>query len=185
MTEDDDYQVVKVCLSGDSRAFETLVSRYQKPVFNVALRISNDMSDAEDITQNVFIKVFENLRKYHPKYKFFSWIYRMAINESINYGKKHAHVAATRTVMVDEHARPDATFENLELSTQIDDALAELNIDQRAVIILRHFEGFSYHEMSYILDIAEKTVKSRLFSARERLRDILARKGIVGHDAVA
>jgi RNA polymerase sigma-70 factor (ECF subfamily) len=81
----DDQTCVRRYLGGDRSAFEPLVERYQKAVYNVAYRMANDRDDAADITQNVFIKASEKLGTYDPKFKFFSWIYRIAVIESMNF----------------------------------------------------------------------------------------------------
>src|SRR5437868_6296442 len=89
MLEDDgEHEIIDRCLSGDGRSFEALVDKYEKIVFNIALRVGGRSEDAEDVTQAVFIKVFENLGSYNRKYKFFSWLYRIALNESINYFRR-------------------------------------------------------------------------------------------------
>ena len=85
MVDDQDQALVRQCLDGHTRAFEALVDRYQKPLFNVALRMLDDAQDAEDITQTVFIKAFEKLATYDDRYKFFSWIYKMTVNEALNF----------------------------------------------------------------------------------------------------
>ena len=84
MKEDDDATLVRRCRNGDRAALEQLVMRYQKPVFNVALRLLRDSEDARDVAQTTFLKVFEHLGDYNPSFKFYSWIYRIAINESLN-----------------------------------------------------------------------------------------------------
>jgi len=183
MSEQQDKRVVQECLKGDIKAFEQLVEKYQKQVYNTALRISNDIADAEDITQNVFIKVYENLDKYNSRYAFFSWIYRIAMNESINYNKQKKYFTPLQENLVDINAAPDKQFEISENNSIINNALSGLTLDHRAVIVLRHFVGFSYNELSYILEIPEKTVKSRLFSARHALKDVLNNKGLVDHNA--
>ena len=84
MNEKDDAVLVRECLQGNPQAFGILVDRYQMVIFNLAYRICNNYNDADDITQTVFIKVYENLRKYKSRYKFFSWLYRIAVNEALN-----------------------------------------------------------------------------------------------------
>src|SRR5262245_26712646 len=81
----EDAELVQACRQGDDDAFGALVDRYQKPIFNVALRMVGDSEDAKDIAQTVFLKAYENLANYDSRFKFYSWIYRIAINESINH----------------------------------------------------------------------------------------------------
>ena len=84
MSNDNDADLVQECRKGNRKAFESLLDRYEKPVYNAAFRILCSYEDAMDVTQTVFLKAFEHLDRFDPKYKFFSWIYRIAINESIN-----------------------------------------------------------------------------------------------------
>lgn len=85
MHEPDDKDLVRRCLKGDKKAFETLLDRYQTPVYNVALRMVSSHDDAADLTQTVFIKAYENLRSYDERFKFFSWLYKIAVNSSLNF----------------------------------------------------------------------------------------------------
>src|SRR5713226_7592124 len=89
MSVDEDRDLVSRCLKGDEKAFETIVDKYEKIVYNVAVRMGTSPEDAEDVTQTVFIKVFEGLSSFNSKYKFFSWIYRIAVNESLNAVNRH------------------------------------------------------------------------------------------------
>lgn len=182
MSEPNDVQLVSECLSGNLKAFETIVDRYQKPIFNVALRMVHNRDDAEDISQSVFVKAFENLASFNPRYKFFSWIYRMVINESINFLKQRRPGADLPPVAVSQEKTPEENFNELWLQENLLNAMLKLEVHYRAIIVLKHFEGFSYEEISYILEIPVKTVKSRLFTARQNLRDILIKEGVVYHD---
>ena len=170
---DDDVELVSRCLNAERKAFESIVDKYQKIVFNVALRIINDSDDAEDVTQSVFIKVFENLSKYNPQYKFFSWLYRIALNEAINFQNQRRYHEALESNDVPDKDTPENVFTKTEILQSVENAIMKLDIDYRVVIVLRHFQELSYTEISKILDIPEKTVKSRLFTARQILKDIL------------
>lgn len=176
---DADYALVKHCLRGEPRAFEQLVDKYQKPIFNVAYRMVRDYDDAEDIAQNAFVKAYENLSAYNPKHKFFSWLYRMAVNEALNFLKQKNRLQGLSEDLQAGEQSPDKRYEEAELSESLHDALMELKVDHRAAIVLKHFEDLSYRDIGYILEIPEKTVKSRLFTARQLLRDILIKKGLV------
>jgi len=84
MIANNDTDLVQECLAGNTKAFEALIDKYQKKIFNIVYRMTGNDDDAEDITQSVFIKVYEKLSSFNPKYKFFSWLYRIALNESLN-----------------------------------------------------------------------------------------------------
>jgi len=169
----DDIALVEQCLSGDTDAFGALVDRYQQAVFNVALRMVNRYEDAQDIAQTVFLKAYRNLGSYKAEYKFFSWIYRMVVNESINFLERRRSTELLEDIHVSSEPDPHVSLETAELNRSLERAIASLLPEYRAVIILRHFEDLSYDEIARILRIPEKTVKSRLFSARRQLREAL------------
>ena len=174
----DDETLIRECLEGNDRAFEILLERYERKVFNGALRMVNNRDDASDITQNVFLRVYENLGRFDARYKFFSWIYRIMVNESINFLRRKKPVDPVEDTLPSKHRSPLESLRGAELCEAIQGALMSLKPDYRSVIVLRHFHGFSYREMSEILEIREETVKSRLFSARQSLRDLVIRRGI-------
>ncbi len=172
----DDQTLVRRFLEGERKAFEPLVERYQKTVYNVALRMANDPDDAADITQNVFIKASEKLGSYDPTYKFFSWIYRIAVNESINFVGSARKSEALSEDLATGGSSPDEILQAGMLSETVEAGLTKLSDDNRVVIVLRHFEELSYDEIGFILDLPVKTVKSRLFTARQSLKKILSKR---------
>jgi RNA polymerase sigma-70 factor (ECF subfamily) len=182
-TEPSDEELVKRCLEGSEEAFEALVDRYQKVVFNVAYRMVNDYDTAEDIAQSVFIKGFEKMSSFNPKYRFFSWLYRIAVNETLNHLNQRKRLEELSPNLVSARKSPEREFHEKELSRMMQDALMELDPKYRIVLVLKHFRGCSYSEMSQVLEIPEKKVKSRLFAARQLLRPALIRRGIVGNGA--
>jgi len=174
--DEQDRDLVQRCLEGQRDAASGLVDRYQKRLFNVALRMLYNVQDAEDVTQTVFLNAFLELRTYNPRYKFFSWIYRMTVNESLNMLKRRKP-----TVTLDDEfdirapgAAPDRAA---EVQDRVEKALMSLKPDDRAVVVLRHFVSFSYQEIADVLEIPVRTVKSRLFTARDRLRLALDERG--------
>lgn len=178
MNETDERALVQQAREGDSRAFGVLVDRYQRVVYNLALRMVNDRDEAQDIAQTVFVKVFQNLDSYDPHYRFFSWIYRIALNESLNCrGRLRQHEELDPELESNGRA-PDECAALGEVRTEIGNALMHLTADYRTVVIMRHFLELNQLEMSQILEVPEKTVKSRLHTARRLLGDMLSRKGI-------
>lgn len=163
---------------GDRQALAGLIDRYQKPVYNAALRITGNPDDASDVTQAAFLKAFENLDRYDPSYRFFSWIYRIAVNESINHNKRRYQAQPLEDREIPDHGGPATVVESDDLARGIQEGLMELGDIYRVVVFLRHYSDFSYREIGEILDIPEKTVKSRLFTARQQMRDILVARGI-------
>lgn len=168
----DDAQLVERCVRGDVDAFEPLVERYQKVLFNVALRMVGDREDARDIAQTTFVKAYEKLRSYDPRFRFFSWIYRIAVNECLNFVSRRRPSQALHPGLASGDD-PEGEAEARELGVRVQEALVQLPPDQRLVLVLRHFRELSYGEMSEVLLVPEKTVKSRLYTARQRLGEIL------------
>lgn len=178
MIKDEDVVLVEQCIKGKTQSFELLVEKYQKTIFNVALRFCGNYDDAADITQSVFIKAYEKLNRYNPKYKFFSWVYRIVINESINFiNQKKRQQELDKNIIVNEDS-PEKIYNHVELEKQIQEALMSLDPNYRILILLKHFKNCSYNEISEILGLPEKKVKSRLYTARQLFSKILIGKGI-------
>ena len=173
-----DHALVERCQRGDRQALGELIGQYEKPVYNAAYRILGNPDDAADTTQAVFLKAFEHLGQYDPKYKFFSWIYRIAINESINQLKRGKREQPLDDRETAADGSPESDIEARDLSREIQDGLMELKEDYRTVIVLRHFSECSYSQISEILQIPEKTVKSRLYSARQLMKEALQARGV-------
>jgi RNA polymerase sigma-70 factor (ECF subfamily) len=170
--DEQDRALVRRCLEGRGDAFGGLVDRYLKRLFNVALRMLDSVEDAEDVTQTVFLNAFLKLQTYDPRYKFFSWIYRMTVNESLNVLKRRKRTVTLEAVP--HVAAPGAAVDSAaEVQDRVEKALMCLRPDDRAVVVLKHFVSFSYEEIADVLEIPVRTVKSRLFTARARLRDAL------------
>lgn len=179
MNETEDLQLVREVQQGSRESFDRLVVRYEKAIFNATYRILRDYEDAKDVTQNVFVKAFENLASFNGNHRFFSWIYRIAVNESINLCKSRKRFEPADDIQVEEHNTPEKLLRRTELDGIVQAALMSLAFEYRVVVVLRHFNDCDYREIGEILEIPEKTVKSRLFTARALLRDRLAGRGIL------
>ena len=178
MTRPDDKKLMERCLKGDRQAFEALLVKYQRPVYNAAYRMLNNSEDARDVTQRVFRKVYENLDQYDPSHRFFSWIYRIAMNESINWLKKSSRQEALEHEASDQGDGPEKQAGDAQLGEGMEAALMMIKSEYRAVIILKHVLGCSYIEISEVLDIPEKKVKSRLYAGRQLLQERLTQQGL-------
>jgi len=179
MDSGDDVELVGRCLRGEVEAFEPLVARYQKVLFNLALRMLGDPEDARDVTQTAFVKAYEKLATYDSAYRFFSWIYRIVMNECLNLRQRRP----SHESLDERLAAPDSPYfeaEAHETSERVQTGLLRLPAELREVLVLRHFLELSYGEISAALHLPEKTVKSRLYSARQRLGQILV-DGRVAH----
>ena len=179
MSNGTDNDLVQATLSGHRDAFDELVGRYERRIFNVTLRVTGDPQDAMDATQTAFLKAYRNLRRFDPKYKFFSWIYRIGVNEALNLTNQRRWRAELDHEPPARRADPEQVAAGQETGRAIRETLAELTPDYRAVIVLRHIEGLTYQEMAEVLDIPVAKVKSRLFTARQRLRTLLLDRGVV------
>ena len=179
---EDDQTLVAACLKGQTEAFDTLVTRYQKPIFNVALRMMNDYDDAQDVAQIAFVKAFEKLASYRPDYKFFSWLYSIVMNEAINHLNRSRRLEPVDSGIVSRALNPAEIYETSRLNSLVQGAIAELSIDYRAVLVLKHFTDLSLRELAFVFEIPVKTVKSRLHTARRKLCEILKKKGVRSND---
>jgi RNA polymerase sigma-70 factor (ECF subfamily) len=169
--EDEDGLIGR-CLAGDKSAFEPLVERYHRPLYRVAARLLGDRDEARDVTQTAFLKAYQALATCDRQRRFFSWIYRIVINECLNTLRARRPTQGLHDGMAAaSEADPVAVGETRQ---RVRKALLRLPAEQRDVIVLRHFAELRYEQIAAALGIPEKTVKSRLFSARQRLCELLA-----------
>lgn len=176
MGDDDDYALLQRYRNGDAAAFRTLVLRYQRPVYNAAYWVVRNADDAEDVAQTVFLRLAERSDEYDPSHKLFSWIYRMAVNESLNVLRRSNREEALdedADFADEESADPQQRLQDGQRKQQLHQALMKMSVADRTVLTLRHFSELCYAEIAEVLQVDEKTVKSRLFEARQRLRTML------------
>lgn len=167
-TDEDDGVLVARCLAGDRAAFEGLVGRYQRVLYTVALRMLGNPADAEDAAQTAFIRAYERLDTYDDRHRFFSWIYRILANECLNQIRgRRAQEAVTEELAV--AGGPFEALEAAERQELVQRALLALTREYREVVVLRYFAELSYDEIGAALSIPVKTVKSRLYTARQQL----------------
>ena len=178
-----DRELVRRCLAGDRNAADDLVDRYQRLLFNVAFRMLGNEQDAEDVTQTVFGNAFLALPRFDPKFRFFSWIYRMTVNESLNTLKRRKPMVGLDDDLGLE-APAYAADQSADAEESVGRALMDLKPDDRAVVVLRHFASFTYDEIAGILEVSVQIVKSRLFTARQRLRLALLGQDVPGRTRI-
>lgn len=178
MNKDRDAELVADCQHGDRQALASLVRRYERPLYNAAFRMLGNPDDAADVTQTTFLKALDNIDRFNPEFRFFSWIYRIALNEAINQLNRRSRLESLDEAPVSPGPRPEEAVAAERLGGAMQAALMEVHEDHRAVIVLRYFSECSYSEIGHILRIPDKTVKSRLFSARQQLRARLEQRGI-------
>lgn len=172
---DDEDGLIGRCLAGDSSAFEPLVERYHGPLFRVAARLLGDREEAKDVTQTAFLKAYTGLATYDRERRFFSWIYRILVNECLNALRARRPMQGLDASMAGPESAADP-IDTAETRRRVRKALLQLSDAQRDVILLRHFAEMRYDQMAAALGVPEKTVKSRLFSARQRLCELLVER---------
>jgi RNA polymerase sigma-70 factor (ECF subfamily) len=166
--------------SGEYSAFDEIVGRCQKRVYNLAYRFTRNCEDAYDISQEVFIKVFRSLNKLKSSSAFDAWLRRVTVNACMDYLRQQPNEQAVedfsyldQEYMGGNDKRPDKPLENVELQRIITRAVAQLPKRQQRVFILRHYEGLPLKEIAETLDCSLGTVKAHLFRATRRLRKLL------------
>ncbi|MEI7949588.1 MAG: RNA polymerase sigma factor RpoE [Gammaproteobacteria bacterium] len=180
-SKDTDEQLVERVFSGEMRAFEFLVLRYQHRLLGLIGRLVRDPHEAEDIAQETFIKAYKALANFRGESAFYTWLYRIAINTANNYLVSRGRRPPDTDVDIDDDEQVDAQYaladhdnpESLqrrdELKKAIDQAIAELPEDLRTAFSLREFSGLSYEEITEIMGCPVGTVRSRIFRAREAI----------------
>jgi RNA polymerase sigma-70 factor (ECF subfamily) len=182
---EEDALVTALC-QGVEEAYEILIQRYQQPVFNLVCRLLNDPSDACDIVQEVFLKVFRNIGSFRGNSSLKTWIYRIAVNEAYNHRRWFSRHQRQEIAMGAEEGMPSyedsladpgrTPFDQAadhETRAQVEAALEKLNAKFRAAVVLRDIEDLSYEEIATVLDVSLGTVKSRILRGREALRKVL------------
>ena len=183
-----ELDLVKRCQAGDPEAFDELVTRYRTRIFGMIYNMVHNEQDAWDLAQDSFVKAWKSIKRFRGKSSFYTWMYRIVMNVTIDWlRKKQIKGAGTefddavqlkeidpasRTVPKAEEL-PYERMERSEVRTQIDNAIAQLTPEHRAVILMKETEGMQYHEIAEALGCSIGTVMSRLFYARKRLQSLL------------
>jgi len=177
LSEREEASLATRARDGETRAFDKLVESYARIVYNLVLRMVGDREDAKDLTQNTFLKAWRSIGSFDPGRKFFSWIYRIALNEAMNLLRSRRPRVDLDDRMADPRPSPAEQIDARDTQESVQAALAELGDSERQILVLRYFGELSYEEIADFLEIPEKTVKSRLFSARQEMGRILKRQG--------
>jgi RNA polymerase sigma-70 factor (ECF subfamily) len=181
-----DFGVLRKAQRGDERAFSLIVRAYEVPVFNYVMRLVGDRALAEDLTQEVFIRVFQGLPKFSLRSKFTTWLFQVTKNRVLD--ELRASERRPRALVALDDAPQlevlDAPAEQVEMIEALWTAVEGLNTDLKMALLLRDVVGLSYNEIADSLDTTLATVKWRIFKAREEVQLALAREGInSGRDA--
>ncbi|MDT8436847.1 MAG: sigma-70 family RNA polymerase sigma factor [Gemmatimonadota bacterium] len=182
----DDGQLVRLCRRGDERAARELVGRFERPVFSLVHRMVRDRELAEDLSQDAFVRAFQNLDRFDPSYRFSSWLFKIAYNLTVDHLRRRevptisVHGApdavteerqrATSPTLASDDESPEDRLASRELADRLEEAIEALRPEYRTAILLRHVEGRSYEEIADVMGIPLGTVKTYIFRARRELR---------------
>lgn len=178
--------LIKEAQMGSIAAFESLVRQYDQQVLQLAFSLVHDVQDAQDIYQEVFVRVFRNLKRFQFRSQFSTWLYRVVVNYCINFNKKKRRAkffslnsenengeAPWSATLKGVEINPEDSMLNQELSVKIESAIAQLSPKQKAVFVLRHYQGMKLQEIANILKCSEGTVKNYLFRATRKMQSLL------------
>ncbi|OGQ12715.1 MAG: hypothetical protein A2026_04590 [Deltaproteobacteria bacterium RBG_19FT_COMBO_46_12] len=184
-------EVIERCKAGDEKAFDEIVLRSQKKVFNIAYRMLGNLEEAKDLAQEVFISVFESVKDLKEEIKFDAWLTQITLNHCRNrwkYLKRRQYFNSDSLddpietedgrlprAVVDPSDNPEILYEKKSIQQFIQRGLLKLKEDQRELLVLRDLQGFSYEEMAELLSLPEGTIKSRLHRARMDFKEVLER----------
>ena len=185
---DGDREIVAKCVRGDRGAFDVLVEKYYKQIYNLAYRFVGDSEEANDLAQEVFAAAYQNLKKFRGEAKFSTWLFQIATNRGKNrfkYLKRRGYYAnkgpangeedwdSLERAIPDLSTNPETILAGKQIQKIVQDAINDLDADHKEIVILRDIEGFSYEEIALVLDIPEGTAKSRLHRARMVVKEKL------------
>jgi len=185
MTIDKETQLIEAVLDGDGNAFRGLVETYQARIYNIIYGMVHNRDDAQELTQDSFIKAYKKLDTFNLGTKFYTWVCRIAVNTTIDFLRKHKnrqHLSFDEGIGIQESAgvsdmhyesNPEQAAIQEETRQKIIEAVDELPEDQKQILILKEIDGLSYKEISEVLSVPQGTVMSRLYYARKKLQDIL------------
>jgi RNA polymerase sigma-70 factor (ECF subfamily) len=181
----DELKIIESCLLGNTEVFSRLIDSYKNMVYNLAYRMSNNPQEAEDISQEAFLRAFQSLVRFNSSYKFSTWLYQITLNIIRDrFKKKELNCVSLDTPLekddsefypqpADLTRNPEQIIAQQENTQTIQQAILSLPLKYREVIVLRHLQDLSYVEISNILKIPPGTIKIRLYRAREQLKKIL------------
>ena len=180
MTNSNDLELVELFQHGNEASFNELVRRYQEKVYWIAHRFVNDHDQADDIVQEVFVKVYSALKKFRGESSVYTWLYRIAVNVALNTLRKQR---ARDFIRIDEffetaekeNEQPDAIYEKDEQQKLIEEAITKLPEKQKAVFILRYHEELSYEEIALILKTSVGGLKANYFHAAKKIGEYVSR----------
>ena len=188
-TQEEELRLIRRVQAGETEAFEDLVRAHEKTVYNLALRMTGDAQDAEDMAQEAFLKAYRSLGDFRGESKFSVWLYRIVSNVCLDFLRRRSRRPSVSLTAEDEEGEeqqwdvpderlsPERLLEQKLTREAVQAGLRELPEEQREILLLREIKGLSYEEIGEILSLEPGTVKSRIFRARKRLCAFLLREG--------
>lgn len=175
-----DQRLIDRTLSGETSAFGSLLEPYQGRLFAAMVHMIGNEEDARDVVQDACVKAFVKLRSFHGTSAFYTWLYRIAVNTALSFRRKRRETVSVDAIRDDSGHEPesgapspDATLETREEQESVRRAIAELDDDARTIVVMREIDGMDYRTIAETLEIEIGTVRSRLFRARMKLRELL------------
>ena len=174
---------------GDEAAFEEFVTKFERPIYNLALRHLGNPQDAQDAAQEVFLRVYRGIGRFRADAKLSTWVYQIAMNVCVDMVRRHTRHPETSMTQTDDEDNesmidlpdetyaPEPLYERAALREELATALQQLTPEHREIVVLRDVSGLSYEEIAGVLQLTQGTVKSRLFRARDRLAAVLRGDG--------
>lgn len=182
-----DAELVLKAQQGDVQAFDQLVERYHSKIYGLTYNMTSNREDAEDLTQEVFVKAFEALPRFKGKSSFYTWVYRIAVNKTINYRKKRNRKRALSLDSFDQDIKLDDAYHEMtakgsplrnislsELQKKLNEALQNLSEKHRTVVVMHDMQGIPHDEIAKVVGASVGTVRSRLFYARRQMQTELS-----------
>jgi RNA polymerase sigma-70 factor (ECF subfamily) len=178
----DDVKLIADCLNGQTAAFGELVTRHQDRLYNTVFRLLNNSEDARDVVQEAFLHAYQSLHSFKGDARFFTWLYRIAVNTAISFKRKRRVVlrlqptgdgGGTDPLDPNETNRPGHGIEMAEQEKRVHEALSRLSPEHRSVLVMKDMDGMKYEDMAEVLQVPIGTIRSRLHRARLEIREVL------------
>lgn len=179
----DDSQWVELAKIGDTAAFNKLVNLYHSRIYTLTYQMTSNREDAEDLTQEIFVKAFEALPRFKGRSSFYTWLYRIGINKTINYRKKRNRNRPLSLDAMEQEVKQDESYHDLsskdsplrnlslsELQLKLNEAMQRLSEKQRTVVVMHDMQGMPHDEIAKVVGVSVGTIRSRLFYARRQLQ---------------
>ena len=181
--KNEDTELVALAQKGNINSFNKLVDKYHSRIYSLTYQMTSNREDAEDLTQEIFIKAFEALPRFKGRSSFYTWLYRIGINKNINYRKKRNRNRPLSIDALDQDITYDEVYAELdskdsplrhiglnELQVKLNEAMQKLSLKHRTVVVMHDIEGIPHDEIAKIVGVSVGTIRSRLFYARRQLQ---------------